>query len=544
MSAGKIVAAWMLVGAVLTMGVPSFFGPSIAQAQESETESPESSESPTSATEPPVGSFIDRDGEVRSFEETYESWFRGRRGEPRYGLAALENAATLVIGLTYYWLRTDVQRTDWDRPSISDRFTLSAWRFDNNSNLFNHIFHPFGGANYYGLARINNLNVLESSLYSAGASFFWEFALEWRELVSINDLIFTPISGIAVGEFLFQLGEYATSTPSSKPWHPVGAYTFGLYRKLHDPFFKNHERIRLPGDGLGYSSAFWHEFHVAGEYLSVSTEAARDTLYGLRASAKLVSIPGFAQPGEFDLRFAQGNFTDGKVDISLGAGGRFDTDLFFSASLLGKYSQAYRRHGQDTLRGHASLIGLTTAFRFSDHSFSASSDQIAVAHAAGPRLSGWYEYGDFHANVDFDSTVDFAAIRSLAFEDWRQGRDVSGVKSVLIDKNYQYHYGASARTSLAVNYAGVGIELKAAAGRYASLQGYDRFEENVTADVSGTENIYEYGGALQLGVPSTAAVLEVGVKRFGRISAISQNQEDVELARWDTRTTVSLGAVF
>lgn len=487
------------------------------------------------------GTFLDLDGEIRSFAPTYREWFGIRRGKPRYGLAVLENAGVLAIGLTYYWVRADVNREDWDLPSIRQRLTFDAWRYDNNSNLFNHILHPFGGANFYGVSRINNLSVLESAAYTAAASFFWEFALEWRELVSINDLIFTPISGIAVGEFVFQLGEYVTSTPRNKPWHSAGAYSFGLYRKLHDPFYKNAPRPSLPHDALGYSSAYWHRFYVAGESIAVGSRDVVDGLVGIRASAELITIPGFGRPGAFAQTFTNGAFTKGSLDIGLGPNTNFDTDLFFSANVYGRYKQDYSLPTSDNaMSGSASLVALNTSFRFSDHAFSDRSDQVAIVHAAGPLLRVWQQRGRFRSSLEVSSTVDFGAIRSLAFEEWRKDRDVSGVKSVLIDKNYQFHFGASGRVQGELDYGPVGASLSAGFGIYSSLEGYDRKQELVTDDVGGSEQVIEYGGDVHLRYPGRAWLVGLRMDRFGRASRI----EDFHFRRWDTRFTASLGAEF
>lgn len=499
--------------------------------------------SPTISLSQPLeeGFFIDISGEKRSLKTNYDSWFGKRRGTPRYGMAAIGNAGILAIGLTYYWIRADFNSADWDRPSVLDRVTLDAWRFDNNSNLFNHILHPFGGANFYGIARINNLSVLESAIYVSLSSFIWEFALEWRELVSINDLIFTPVSGIAVGEFLFQMGEYVTSTRPNKPWHHVGAYTFGIYRTLNGYAYSTRERLELPRDSLGFSSAFWHRFHVEGEYIALGTKGQVERFYGLSAKAEIVALPGFARPGNFSKRFTNGNFSRGEFDIALGSDGGFDTDLFFDTNLYGRYHQNYTQSdGASGQKGYATLFGLTTAFRFSDHSFSDRKDQVAVVHAAGPNARYWYQNGDFRAQFSIATTLDFAAIRSLAFDEWRQTQDVSGVKSVLLEKSYQYHYGASARTEIESQYKGFALGLSGALGVYDSLEGYDRKQEAVRDDVSGQEMVVEYGSFWQLPIPKTPLSLRLSIDRFGRKSTI----ESLTVKRWDTRITTGIGAIF
>jgi hypothetical protein len=107
----------------------------------------------------PSGWFLDQDGQTRDFEALYRTGFGVARGPPHHGAAILENATILAIGTAYYWLRADINRADWDRPDLADRFTLKAVRFDNNESLTNHVGHPLAGASYYAFARVSNLSV-------------------------------------------------------------------------------------------------------------------------------------------------------------------------------------------------------------------------------------------------------------------------------------------------------------------------------------------------------------------------------------------------
>jgi hypothetical protein len=90
-------------------------------------------------------------------------------------------------------------------------FTFEAWRFDTNLFRVNWT-HQLAGSLYYNFARANRLTWLESTLVTLCGALWWEFVTEWREVISINDLIFTTVGGYAGGEAFYQLGRFLQDT--------------------------------------------------------------------------------------------------------------------------------------------------------------------------------------------------------------------------------------------------------------------------------------------------------------------------------------------
>ena len=144
--------------------------------------------------------FIDRRGDLRKFDHEYRVWFTDR--EPHPIRAAAEALIWIGLGTAYYWLDPLANSEDWDDPSVLDKLRGEALTFDNNLVSTNFILHPIAGAAVYGTARVNGLSVPASFAYVAASSLAWEFALEWREQASVNDLIFTSIGGVSLGEFI------------------------------------------------------------------------------------------------------------------------------------------------------------------------------------------------------------------------------------------------------------------------------------------------------------------------------------------------------
>jgi len=94
----------------------------------------------------------------------------------------------------------------WDNVSAGP-----VW--DHDTHYLNYIMHPYFGGVYYTAARHSGFNEWESFLYSATMStFFWEYGVEaFAEAPSIQDIIVTPLFGVAVGEWMFQVEAGITS---------------------------------------------------------------------------------------------------------------------------------------------------------------------------------------------------------------------------------------------------------------------------------------------------------------------------------------------
>jgi hypothetical protein len=457
----------------------------------------------------PEGHFVDRDGGELPFAPTYERWFGDARREPHYLHAAGSLGALLALGsIQYYGLRLERNRGDWDDPSLKDRLTFDAVRFDDNPFADNHLHHPLSGSLYHWVSRANGLGVYAASAYAFGASTVWEFAFEFREMVGLNDLIITPVSGIAAGEFFFQLGQYVNSAPEPSPLQDVPAYTLGLvnrgYRELHG-------EVAAPpssSDALGFSSAFWHRFRLDYEYASVENEAERAAQHAVVGEAKLVAMPGFLRPGRFETGFAGGNFTAARARLAPGGASFREADLWFDARLAGYYSQDFVESGQ-TPWGQSWLVAWSTAFRYVDRHQVGARDQYAIAHLGGPSFEAWTAGSGWLLRVAAAVHLDFGAIRSLAYSSRRETDSVV-TKSSLEKHRYYFGPGVSGSLEAALSYTALEVGARAAAGHYGSIEGRDRFQETLRDDTHLTDDLIELGAFLSV-APESAGP-------YGRLS--------------------------
>ena len=150
-----------------------------------------------------LGCVLDGDGATIDADAAYRDTVA--RGESHWLRAAIEEGLLLGAGTAWYWIDRERQVADWDFPSLKQRFNFEAWRLDSNPFPINFFGHAFNGAGFHLLARSNDLSLPAALGYGFATSMVWEYALEFREKISINDVILTPIAGLTGGEFFHWL---------------------------------------------------------------------------------------------------------------------------------------------------------------------------------------------------------------------------------------------------------------------------------------------------------------------------------------------------
>ncbi len=93
--------------------------------------------------------------------------------------------------------------------------------FDNDGLGTNMFMHPYHGSLYFNGARANGYTYWQSGLFAFGGSFMWEMFME-NEYPSGNDIMATPIGGMALGEVMYRTSDMILDD------RKTGASRFGL----------------------------------------------------------------------------------------------------------------------------------------------------------------------------------------------------------------------------------------------------------------------------------------------------------------------------
>lgn len=487
------------------------------------------------------GYFIDLRGWKRPFRQTQEAWHSEWGVKPHYVRAAVEAGIFLGLQTISYWARPAANSFDWDDPEFVNRVNLSSVRFDNNLAFTNFVLHPFSGAGAYWIARVNDITIPEAELYASISSILWEFALEWREEVSLNDMIVTPAGGIPLGAFASELSDYLSSAPENETIEQRTAQAvLGFPRLIHphrpDP---NSGIGRLPPDSLGFSSAFWHRFRIGYEMVLADNGTLRDQLHGIQADGELVSMVGFLRPGRFHKTFAHDNFTEFHLRVGFTPNGFTNVEVRSSGTLVGWYEQNFRA-GRYGPYGHALMLGLPNGLKYVERTYGHARDMFASTAIFGLSTGLWLGFGRVRARILADAHYDFGAAQSLALLQYRQEHPYEQVKSVQDVQGYAFGTGPSGRVRAELTSFDVTLGGYVDYGRYRAIGGIDRWQDRIRVEASGYDTVLEYGAWLMVQPPWVPFYVRGALDFTERTSTTA----DHRVERTDTQLGASAGLSF
>lgn len=132
--------------------------------------------------------------------------------------------ATSIVGLNVGVWAFDryVQKGDFayiSLNSVAENFK-HGFIWDNDRMDTNMLLHPYHGNLFFNAARANGYNYWQSGLFAFGGSAMWELFME-SEYPSTNDIISTPIGGMALGEVLYRSSDLILDDRSSG-WQRFG----------------------------------------------------------------------------------------------------------------------------------------------------------------------------------------------------------------------------------------------------------------------------------------------------------------------------------
>jgi hypothetical protein len=473
--------------------------------------------------------------------------YEGREPEAYHLRAAAEEVALFVLGSVQYATEQSNSR-DWDLhydwPSFRSKLTGESVRFDTNKFDTNMVTHPVAGTLYYVAARGNRLTILESFLYATAASTVWEYVGEFRELVSINDVIVTPLSGVVVGETLTQLGNYVRRSRPGIARDVVGAI-LAPSSSAHDALDGATLRASEDVDGLGLARDAGHSFALSGGGgMLFARNAGASAMERASLHGELVDVGRYHGIGPVSGWMTDGGVTRLDAEASANRDGWSDFELDAAIAPFGYYHQDLRRSGV-ALAGHRLFIGTGVGFDYGAHRYVSTGrdgavDHVAGVHAAGLWLSAAGYSGALRARVDLETHPEFAAVRSLALDDYTaQRRDVVALPSVAATQGYYYALGAVVAPSVEIDVGPMAFGASARLEAFRGIEGLDRHQDELRGEVELTDQRV-LARAWVGGSPIDALHLRITAEqrlRRGQIAGVSTSVEETALV-------ASAGVVF
>ncbi len=419
----------------------------------------------------------------------------GRR--PRHiDRALIETTAVLTGGLIWYWRDLGFNGRDWDLHWDAQSWkrkliTFDAVRFDQNLFQTNAVSHTRAGVVHYQILRGNGFGAPASIAGTLATSALWEYLVEFKELVSVNDLIVNTVAGFSIGEPFYRLGDFfSRSSPTLLSRGMAGLLS--PVAAMND-WVDGRPSTRAGPGPLGFTAEGWHRFQISGTVASRTFDRAdaRDEV-DMGLGAELVMLPGYRRPGSLKTWTAPGTRSAVAAELALSgrrdAGGSFRT----RTSLAGHYAQRYERGDDGRIAGGDRFLGLGSGFEYEEIERPAGQDYLATMNIVGPVWE--VSAGTDVVSVRWlgDAYFDFAMVKSLAMEGrmpvmvgpvYHPADSGGTIPGVLGARGYYYAFGLTASTSLVLEYRGWDAGLEWRGSHLRSIAGLDRFREEMTHEI-------------------------------------------------------------
>lgn len=419
-----------------------------------------------------------------SINKAYSVYEKESERKANYLRTGVELGVLLSSAMAIYYKNLSYNQVDFDygfQEGIKKKFTGEAIRFDDNDKYANY-GHEVAGVLYYGIARSNGLNSLESFLVTFASSTAWEF-LEYHEVLSINDQILTPIGGYVIGEATYQIGCALIQKNS------VIAKTLGY--TLNPALATNHGIDKLKGEdkfanNSDCSKPRWSDISM---YIGLDRgqkpyNSAADNNMVAGIDATVVTVDGYNQEGKssklvYDTAMAKAlietNGNKGLVDLKVVAQ--------IMAAAYNQKDISIDNNGQ--LRGYDILLGVGSSSTWSDRGGNfenGNEDFYGTIGILGANATASLFYNGFHIKADMAFYGDFAMVKSYSIDKFKNSTPagLSGLSSVLTKREHYWGMGTSTLAAISIQKGKWEVGYNGQISNAESIDGHHRYQENVT----------------------------------------------------------------
>jgi hypothetical protein len=457
--------------------------------------------------------------------------------------ALLQYFTLLIYENVHYWAVNSFVE-DWQyEMSWDDQkrrfFGTDALRFDSNAFSTNWT-HSYAGGIYYTAGRANGMTPLESFWLVLGESLYWEYVVEWREVVSVNDTVSTIFGGLSIGEPWYQLAAYLNSRNQRVARalgfiHPV----MGVQTLMGK---------RWPGALSGEGMPGYGVWLVAGARSTASpVDSVDGGSYAIGLRSRLADRAAFLGPGNDRTTVTDTLSSELSFAFAIDGGKVKETDFFSRAVLLGRVDREMDGAGY----GRAVSLGLGTAFTLRKVAAVAFydglgvpagrkedlllaqprdfRDKYALVHLAGPVVEGVLRGRRGAVSFLAEAYPDFGLVNAYALNDYSADHDISGIKTTMLYYGYYYGWGGSLRARVDAASGPFAAGLSGELHRHASIEGLDRYEDDLAGDVHASDTWDKLRASFGVAIPRAPLRLEGSgewTHRKGRIGeTVTQGSE-------------------
>lgn len=492
---------------------------------------------------------------VKSSNQMIRTQNHPKKNKKRFSRALITTSSFILLDSIRYWIEAEWVE-DWQyKLSWKDQkirfFSLKANRFDSNPYITNWS-HIIPGGWYYSFARYYRLNRLESTLFSTGCSLFWEYVTEWREVISINDNIFSGIGGIILGEPLFQIASYYNHQPGffnkvlQTLFNPIITLNNLLGGKRKDPGYrpptssKPCSKLYVGNKEVTYEGT---ENPVSG-LINVGFETQFNTIVDYGTSGK---TSGFVK----DTMLSQVMF-----DLSFGSKGVEEYSIYIGSVLFGYFDQKLNQESPLNKKGYSLFLGLGTGFDLfkkrstapydkGEFHFDFTSgvtldqpteftDKYAILNLFGPVFDICIQGSSFKFAFRGGAYLDFALVNAIALNEYSVDHDLyeQRMKTTLSYYGYYYALGFTLSSGIEMSYRNISIEGKLRYHYFDSIEGRDRYQHDLEDDSTVRDSRFLYRLSVGYSFSKMPVKLQLsleGIERHGIIKEFTHREKEIRL---------------
>ena len=380
--------------------------------------------------------------------------------DPRPLRAAAEEGLLLGISFGLYLVHPSDTAAPDGIYSPGDKLFRGAISVDANKGFTNFAGHPVAGTAYYLIARGNRLPTWLASLYAAGGATTWEL-IEFHEKASINDLVVTPVAGIALGESAHQLSSFFERR-NAGGFDRALSWLFQPVRRFHD---------RTDGiPGQAGAELPWHRFEAEAAGGAVLRGGAGAAAASVGLSSRIVHGAGYGEAGAGTRALLDGNDTRLAAEMTWGGGRIAEAHLGAHATLVGLYHRDLSEDAGGELHGQDLLLDVGTEFNsdFRDWGGPGRTDWTSLVDVPGAGIAWRLFGGPARFEARLRAALTFGGV--LSFPLAADAGAVPPSELGTVTRAYQYYFALGLALAPGIE-ARLGPVALSAAARIDRLQG-------------------------------------------------------------------------